>query len=115
MVLYFWFLCQLDYFDKTVHSEHHISMSTQLQMYLKIAIFYALAFIFELLSEQNKFFWIVYLPIATAGNVLLFDLLVKTVDFEEIGQLEGQNKYLYLLVLAILASGFAISTAIFLK
>ncbi len=86
------------------------------QTILKIIIFYILAFGCQFLAERIYLgFWIVYLPLATAANVLFFDELVKVISFDDIPKMEGTNKYLYILALSVLSAGFAIATAIFLK
>lgn len=83
--------------------------------YIRILIFYILAFFLDLISARFPSFWIVYLPFATAANVLLFDELIHAIDFGEIHKSEGTSKSLYVLALTILSAGFAIATAVFLR
>ena len=81
----------------------------------KIVIFYSFGLILEIFARQYNFLWSIYLPVATAGNVLLFDELVQFIDFEDIKHLDQNGKNFYILALTVLSAGFAIATAIFLK
>lgn len=82
---------------------------------LQVVVLYASAYIIELLAKEQSFFWILFLPVATAAVLTTFDLLMGIVDLEEIKLLKDQNKYLYILGVCILSAGFAVATALFLK
>jgi hypothetical protein len=90
-------------------------MTSNFYLYFKIVVLYALAFCFEFLAGFQPFFWTIYLPLATAANVLVFDILVQAIDFDEIHKAEGLNKSVYITALTILSAGFAIATAVFLR
>lgn len=61
------------------------------------------------------FLWVINLPISTALALTIFDLFCDYIDIKEIKNLEAKDKNLYRVAMAILAAGFAIATAIFLR
>ncbi len=77
----------------------------------------ALAYLakFKIFSLNFEFLWSLYLPVQTAGCVFAFDYLVDLIDFEEIKELEGINRYIYKVALCLMAGLFAIALAIFLR
>jgi hypothetical protein len=76
---------------------------------------YAAAYLIELLAKEQAFFWILFLPVATAAVIATFDLIMRIVDLDEIATLKDQNKYIYIVGICILSAGFAVATALFLK
>jgi hypothetical protein len=89
---------------------------TNYKTYAQIAMLYVFAFGAELLAKSfNNFFWSIYLPLIVAASVLLFDEVLQIIDLNEIKTLKDNNKYLYILSLAVISAGFAIAMAIFMK
>ena len=80
-----------------------------------LSIFLAYLAKLKVFSLNFEFLWSLYLPVQTAGCVFAFDYLVDLVDFEEIKELEGTNRYIYKVALCVMAGLFAIALAIFLR
>ena len=91
-------------------------MKNQTQIYIQIVLLYVTSLGLEILAEKvYPFFWNLYLPVVVAANIMLFDELLKVINWKEIKELKDTNKYLYILSLAVLSAGFAIATATFMK
>jgi hypothetical protein len=86
-----------------------------LQLISRTLILYILAFAADRLAMQYTFFWIIFLPIATAANTLLFDLMLGMVDFSTIKSMGDTDRGIQTVAITILSAGFAVGTAIFLR
>ncbi len=99
-------------FDKKLFCVYELNMIYKI---IQVTTLYVAAYLIELLAKEQSFFWILFLPVATAAVLTTFDLLMGIVDLEEIKILKDQNKYVYIVGVCILSAGFAVATALFLK
>jgi hypothetical protein len=59
--------------------------------------------------------WTIFLPVATATCIRIFDFLLPELDFQNMDKLTPEGKNMHILALAIISAGMAIAVAIFLK
>lgn len=83
----------------------------------KVVALYVLAFICSLVASNRAgaVFWSIYIVLVTAANVLTFDAIVDVMDFQDLKQIDGLAKSVYILSVCMLSGLFAVASVLFLR